>query len=234
LETISSNGKKIKFISCEVLLDEIKDKIPGNWEVTSMEKRLHERSDELRKKLQEEIDRSEGFDIIFLGFGLCGKSVEGLISKDSVLVLPKSDDCIAILLGSVEEYKKQTNKEPGTYYLTRGYIGEAEEDIVGGGFSGIREKYDEDTWKWIIKEMLKNYKRLVFINTGNYDPEKWRNMALEEAKKLELEFEEIKSTGGFFRKISEGEWGNDFVKVEPGQKVSAEMFTNNNIENKLM
>jgi Icc-related predicted phosphoesterase len=227
LDKIKGNGKKIKFISCEVILDEVKELLPGNWEVTSVEKRLHERSDELREKLQEEIDRSEGFDIIFLGFGLCGKSVEGLTSKDATLVLPKSDDCIAILLGSVEEYKKQTKKEPGTYYLTRGYIGEAEEDVVGGGFSEIREKYDEDTWKWIIKEMLKNYTRLAFINTGNYDPEKWRQMAKEEAKKLDLEFEEIKSTGDFFQKISNGQWDGDFITIKPGQKITAGMFANN-------
>jgi hypothetical protein len=227
LDKIDSNSKKIKFISCEVILDEVKDMLPGNWEVTSLEKRLHERSDELREKLQEEIDRSKGFDIIFLGFGLCGKSVEGLVSKDATLVLPRSDDCIAILLGSVEEYKKQTKKEPGTYYLTRGYIGEAEEDIVGGGFSEIRDKYDEETWKWIIKEMLKNYKRLVFINTGNYDPEKWRQMAIEEAEKLDLEFEEIKGTGDFFQKISKGQWDRDFLTIKPGQKITAGMFVNN-------
>jgi hypothetical protein len=227
LKETDNNGKRIKFISCEVILDEVKDMLPENWEVTSLEKRLHERSDELREKLQEEIDRSKGFDIIFLGFGLCGKSVEGLTSKDAIIVLPKSDDCIAILLGSMAEYKKQTRKEPGTYYLTRGYIGEAEEDIVGGGFSEIRDKYDEDTWKWIIKEMLKNYKRLVFINTGNYDSEKWRQMAIKEAEKLELEFEEIKSTGDFFRKISSCNWDSDFITIKPGQKITADMFVNN-------
>ena len=69
-----------------MILDEIKDRVPESWEVVSLEKRLHERSDELRSKLQEEIDRSAGFDIIFLGYGLCGKSVEGLVSKDATLI----------------------------------------------------------------------------------------------------------------------------------------------------
>ncbi len=221
---MGQNGRKVKFISCEVILDEVKDRIPGDWEVASLEKKLHERSDELRKKLQEEIDRSKGFDIIFLGFGLCGKSVEGLVSRDATLIMPKSDDCIAILLGSVEEYSRQSKKEPGTYYLTRGYIGEADEDIMGSGFSRIRDKYDEETWKWILGQMLKNYKRLVFINTGNYDPEKWRLMAMKESKKLGLDFEEIVGTGDFFDKISGGDWDHDFIKVGPGQKVTSGMF----------
>jgi hypothetical protein len=49
LDKIDNNGKKIKFISCEVLLDEVKEMLPENWEVTSLEKRLHEKSDELRE-----------------------------------------------------------------------------------------------------------------------------------------------------------------------------------------
>lgn len=219
------DGKKIKFISCEVILDEIKDRVPDGWEVISLEKRLHEHSDKLRDKLQKEIDDSKGFDIIFLGYGLCGKSIDGLMSKDSIIIIPKCDDCISMLLGSVEEYKEQFRAEPGTYYLTRGYIGEAE-DMLTVGFSEIRDKYDEKTWKWIMKEMLKNYNRLAYINTGNYDPIKWREMARDEAEKLDLRFEEIKSSGKFFQKIIEGDWDEGFIKVEPGQKVTAEMFEN--------
>ena len=57
MDKIDNNGKKIKFISCEVILDEVKDLLPGNWEVTSLEKRLHERSDELteRKEIRRQI-----------------------------------------------------------------------------------------------------------------------------------------------------------------------------------
>ena len=97
---------------------------------------------------------------------------------------------------------------------------------MGRGFSEIREKYDEETWKWVIKEMLKNYKRLAFINTGNYDPEKWRRMAMVEAEKLDLGFEELTSTGAFLKKIAKGHWDRDFIVVKPGKKVTAEMFLN--------
>ncbi len=173
-------NKKIKFIVCEVILDELKDKIPGDWVVADFEKRLHEHSDSLREKLQEEIDRSEDFDVVVLGYGLCGNSIEGLVSKKPVLVIPRCDDCIALFLGSAKEYRKQFKEVPGTYYLTRGYIGEADDFLVN---KEIRDKYDQKTWDWIIGEMLKNYKRLVYINTGNYDPSKWREVARKEAGK---------------------------------------------------
>ncbi len=38
------------------------------------------------------------------------------------MVIPRVDDCIAIFLGSCNAYKEQAKKEPGTYYLTKGWI----------------------------------------------------------------------------------------------------------------
>jgi len=218
-------NKKVKFIVCEILYDEIKEKLPSGWDVIKYEKRLHEKSDTLRETLQKEIDISQDYDVIILGYALCGKSVEGLISPDTYLIIPKCDDCIALLLGSVEEYKKQFSKEPGTYYLTRGYIGETDNPIIGG-FAEIRDKYDEATWKWIIKEMLKNYKRLAYINTGNYEPGQWRKLAMEEAIKLDLAFEEIEGTNKYFEKLLNSDWDDDFLIIEPGSKIKLEMFMN--------
>lgn len=216
-------NRKVKFIGCEVILDEIKDKIPSNWEVVKFEKKLHEKSDYLRDMLQKEIDNSQQFEVIILGYGLCGKSVDGLVSRNAYMIIPKCDDCIAMLLGSVAEYKKQFSNVPGTYYLTRGYIGESDNPLLGS-FSEIRDKYDEETWKWILKEMLKNYKRIAFISTGNYDPEEWRNIAIKEAGKLDLNFEELKGTNEFFRKILNCEWDREFLVLKPGEKVKMEMF----------
>lgn len=220
-------NKKIKFIACEVVLDEVKDRIPENWTVVDFEKRLHENSNSLREKLQEEIDRSGGFDVIILGYGLCGNSIEGLVSKKAVMIIPKCDDCIALFLGSPEEYRKQFKEVPGTYYLTRGYIGETEDMLVN---KEIKDKYDQKTWDWIIGEMLKNYKRLAYINTGNYDPAEWRELARKEAGKLNLQFEEIKGTGEFFNKMMNYAWDDDFLVIGPGQKVKAEMFLKQNIK----
>jgi len=49
-------------------------------------------------------------------------AVIGLKSEYSTLVIPKVDDCIGILLGSNDEYKTQQLQQPGTYYLTKGWL----------------------------------------------------------------------------------------------------------------
>ena len=220
----SFKDKNVKFITCDVVYDEIKSSIPGNWDVKELEKKLHEKSDILRKELQKEIDLSQEYDLIILGYGLCGKSVDGLVSKNTYIIIPKCDDCIAMLLGSTKEYKKQFDKEPGTYYLTRGYIGDIESSFLDN-YEAIKDKYDQETWDWFLKEMMKNYKRLVYINTGNYEPGAWRVKAKEEADKLDLEFEEIHGTNEIFDKILNLDIDNEFLLIKPGVSIKADMFT---------
>ncbi len=217
-------NKKIKFIACKVIYDEVRDSIPERWDVVYFKKGLHERSDILRKKLQNEIDRSQDYDFILLGYGFCGRGTEGLVSERTVLVIPRCHDCIAMLLGSVEEYKAQFSREPGTYYLTRGHIGDIE-DFRIGRFLETEKKYDRETADWVIGSMLKNYKRLVFINTGNYNSEKWLKRAGKEARRLRLKFEEIRATDKFLMKMLEGKWDRNFLILKPGRKVTPDMFT---------
>lgn len=216
---------KVKFIVCDVVNDEIKDRIPTNWDVVIFEKKLHEKSDHLREVLQKEIDNSQDYDSIILGYGLCGKSVEGLLSPNTNMIIPKCDDCISLFLGSTAEYKKQTAKAPGSYYLTRGYIGE-NENLMLNNYEEMKAKYSEETLKWVVKEMLKNYTRMVYINTGNYEPGEWRKIAQQEAEKLDLAFEEINGTDEFFSKLVAGNWDDDFLVIKPGQQVKLEMFLN--------
>lgn len=220
---IDTKKRKIKFIVCDVLYDEIKDKIPSNWTVVNFEKRLHNNSKDLMGKLQDEIEKSQKFDLIVLGYALCGKSVEGLVSKKVDMIIPRCDDCISILLGSVDEYKKQFKAEPGTYYVTREFLGEVDDFIIAG-FSEIKSKYDEATWKWVVGEMLKNYKRLAFINTGNYEVSEFRKKAILKAKELNLRFEEIKGSNRLLENLLSGSWNEEFIRVKAGMKIKMNMF----------
>ena len=224
-KTTGADNKKIKFIVCDVVHDEVKDRMPASWDVVIFEKKLHEKSDHLREVLQKEVDSSQDYDSIILGYGLCGKSVEGLLSPNTDMIIPKCDDCISLFLGSRAEYKKQITKAPGSYYLTRGYIGE-NENLMLSNYEEMKQKYSEETLKWVVKEMLKNYTRMVYINTGNYQPGEWRKIAQQEAEKLDLAFEEINGTDEFFTKLVDSNWDDDFLIVKPGQKVKLEMFIN--------
>jgi hypothetical protein len=84
---------------------------------------LHLTPEKLRDQLQEAIDgASAEADTIILGYGLCSMAVVSLKANGCTLVIPRVDDCIAIFLGSRAAYQKQFGQEPGTYYLTKGWV----------------------------------------------------------------------------------------------------------------
>jgi hypothetical protein len=132
------------------------------------------------------------------------------------------DDCIGIFLGSREAYLKQVKAEPGTYYLTKGWI-EAGDDLFGS-FHQMIERYGPELAERLIKRMLQNYTRLVFINTGKYKVEDYREHTKNLASRYNLRFEEIKGAPTLVDKIVHGSWDKDFVVVPPGHPIPYEAF----------
>ena len=112
-----------KIIACQVVMEELLPILPEGVDYVTLDLGLHVRPEELRKRLQQEIDlvKKENGTIL-LGYGLCSRTVVGLRSQTCSLVVPCVDDCISIFLGSRNAYLKQLSAEPGTYYLTKGWI----------------------------------------------------------------------------------------------------------------
>ena len=144
-------------------------------------------------------------------------AVVGLEARNCTLVVPKVDDCIAIFLGSSDSYKEQHEKEPGTYYLTKGWIEVS--DTLLDEYKRTVEKYGETRAAWIMKQMLKNYKRLVYIDTGVANQDGYRQHAQKTATQFDLQFEEIRGSNALVKKMIFGPWDGEFVVVPPGKSI---------------
>jgi len=184
---------------------------------------LHLNPNELKTVLQEKINQaSKNADVLLLGYGLCSMAVVGLKATTATLVMPRTDDCIAIFLGSCDAYKTQTKKEPGTYYLTKGWI-----EVGDSPFEEHKklvEKYGQEKAERMTKLLLKNYKRLAFINTGQYEIEKYRAYSKKTADAFELRFEEIEGSQTLVKKMLYGPWDDEFVVIPPGEIVTFQHF----------
>jgi hypothetical protein len=150
-------------------------------------------------------------------------AVVGLKATTATLVIPRTDDCIAIFLGSCDAYKEQAKKEPGTYYLTKGWI-----EVGSTPFEEHKllvEKYGQAKAERMTRLMLKNYTRLGFINTGQYEIERYQDYARQTAEKFNLRFEEIDGSPALVKKMVFGPWDDEFLVVEPGQTIQYTDFT---------
>jgi hypothetical protein len=217
------DDKQIKVIACATVIEEMQSLLPK--EVTSkvLDFGLHLKPEDLRKTLQQSIDdSSEEADVIILGYGLCSMAVVGLTASNCTLIVPRVDDCIAIFLGSSKAYKEQHTKEPGTYYLTKGWIEVCDTPLED--YERLVKKYGQQKADKVMNMMFKNYTRLAYIDTGQVDQERYREEARQNAGKMNLKYEEITGSKDLINKMINGPWDDDFVVARPGEKISFKDF----------
>ena len=205
-----------RVIACATVIEEMLPFLPEDVTSDTLDFGLHLRPGELKKVLQAKIEEASGqADVLLLGYGLCSMAVVGLQATTAHLVIPRVDDCIAIFLGSCAAYKEQAQKEPGTYYLTKGWIEVG--DSPFSEYQRLVEKFGEAKAERITRLMLKNYTRLGFINTGQYEIERYRDYARMTAEKFNLRFEELDGSPALVKKMVFGPWDDEFLVAEPGQ-----------------
>jgi len=131
-ETVSS--KRFLVIGCAVLVRELElaaSRSPHKIEFQILSKGLHDIGCVgMRERLQEAIDShvTTDFDAVILGYGLCNLGVVGLKAPAHCpLVITRAHDCMTLFMGSRERYAKYFAENPGTYFLTPGWIEHVEE-----------------------------------------------------------------------------------------------------------
>ena len=217
-------GARRRVIACATVIEEMLPFLPADVPYEVLDFGLHLKPQDLKYTLQGKIDEaSSTADILLLGYGLCSMAIVGLRATTATIVTSRSDDCIAIFLGSCDAYRRQVSKEPGTYYLTKGWIEAG--DTPFSEYERLVEKYGEAKADRMIKLTLKNYTRLAFINTGQYEIERYRDYARQISAKFSLRYEEIEGSPALVKKMIAGPWDDEFVVVEPGQTITYEMFT---------
>jgi hypothetical protein len=215
---------KRRVIACATVIEDMLPLLPEDVAHEVLDFGLHVNPAELKRVLQEKIiEASRDADVLLLGYGLCSMAVVGLQATTAALVIPRTDDCIAIFLGSCNAYKEETKKEPGTYYLTKGWIEVG--DTPFEEHKKLIEKFGEAKAERMTRLMLKNYTRLALINTGQYEIERYRAYTRETAEKFGLRFEEIDGSPNLVRKMLFGPWDDEFVVVQPGETVTYQSFT---------
>ena len=206
-------------LACATVIEEVLPHLPPDMDYQVLDFGLHIRPEALKRALQEAIEAgTKTAETIILGYGLCSQAVVGLRANGCTLVVPRVDDCIAIFLGSAAAYKAQHRAEPGTYYLTKGWI-EASDTLLDE-YERVIERYGQQRADKIMQTMLKHYTRLAFIDIGQHDQARYRAYARRAAETLDLRYQEIPGSDALVRKMLNGPWDDDFVVARPGETIT--------------
>lgn len=205
----------VKLICCKTMMDEIETLKPDHFLVDYVEYALHRTPDKLREELQKRIDNETKANLLIFVYGLCSRGLDGLKAGNKTLVIPRVHDCISLLLGSREIYEKEFGADPGTYYLSKGWIDQKADPYQE--YVENKNKYGEENAHWISEQTYQHYRRLVFIDTGLPDLEDFEKYSKKVASFLNVEYIKIEGKDNFFKRIINKDWGKDFIIVKPGE-----------------
>lgn len=211
-------------VACRTIGDEVEqalEEVSGDMPVKWIESGLHNYPEELRCRLQDEINRLTCYENILMAFGSCGNSLIGLTSPGNRLIIPKVDDCISLLLGSYKQ-RQIYSKEMGTYFLTQGWL--EYENNISKEYEHCLERYGEQKATKILKIMLENYKRLMVIDTGAYCLKKCLKRSVPLANKLGLEHQVAKGSLRLLKQLITGPWDDRFCIINSSERLSLDHF----------
>jgi hypothetical protein len=172
-------------IACQVFESLLQKFLPPNIaeQTTFLDYGLHVVPKKLTTELQAVIDTVETPSLIILGYGLCGNGLKGIQARQHTLIIPKTDDCIAILLGSYAAYQEIFTTEPGTYYLTKGWLEAGSNPLAE--YRGYVEKYGQSKADMVMDMQYQHYTRLMFVAHDPAEFDYYREQVAEIAQYCE-------------------------------------------------
>jgi nucleotide-binding universal stress UspA family protein len=205
------------------VLGELAEGATDKVDCSTLDAQLHINPERLKVALREAVAEADkpGATIV-LGYGLCSNAVIGLKTEHATLVVPKVDDCIAMLLGSNAAFAEQSLQACGTYYLAKSYIEEC--DTILSEHDALVERRGAERAEKMMRLMLKHYTRVVLIDTGRHDMTPYRERVNEFARRFDLEVEDVAGTTRIVDALVEGGWGDDFVVAPPGHELTLRDF----------
>jgi hypothetical protein len=231
---------RYKVIACAVFNREISllsATSRATLDVTWIRQGLHSYPDLLRKEIQREIDRAEApldgpdqvarppeeYSAIILGFGMCSRAVSGLKTQRLPLVMPRSHDCIGILLGSHGKYRTEFDAAPGTYWFSPGWIEQSAfpcGDQCALMQDRFAELYDEDNAEYLVeieRESLQSYSRAALIQWPALERDEYRERTEEIARDFGWDAVTITGDHGWLNRLLNGEWeDHETIVCRPG------------------
>ncbi len=239
---MTSSSKYFKVIACEALARPVyyfSALTPHKIDIELNRIGLHDHPNQLRDQLQASIDNtSPDYDAILLAYGLCGRAIDGLQSKQNMMVIPRAHDCITLLLGSRSAYAQQQDQQPGTYWYSQDYLersgrygtsmalGSGMPDDLQAVYQEYIQKFGQDNADYLIQTLTSwqsHYKRAVLVENELGVNENISNQAAQEAIKRGWQLEKLAGDLNIVRRLLSGEWNDDFLVIPKGSTVTMSM-----------
>lgn len=218
---------KTAVIACKTIEDELRYAMqhtgcdaPVIW----LEQGLHNVPNQLRETVQQELDRLDAQRAL-LALGFCGNAFAGLRVPQQVqeLVLPRVDDCISMLLGSVQR-RLEVTEQYAAYFFTEGWL--RGERNIWVEHQYMLENYGEEITEELEKSMFGHYRTLGLLDCGVNPVEPLIENTKMIAEGLHLRQQVIPASVHYLEQLLTGPWPTErFVVMHAGEELTAQELT---------
>lgn len=222
------------FVACGVFRGILERLLPAETaaRVTFLDAGLHAVPKKLNRTIQATLDAIAEPSLVVLAYGLCGNGLKDIRAGRHVLLVPRADDCITMFLGSRQAYRREFEAQPGSYYLTRGWLDSDSTPLAE--YRKYVSRFGEETALWLMDQQYSHYKRLVLVAQDAADLEQYRPAAQDVAAfcaRWGMQYDEIVGSDDYLRRLVETALalegaGEDFFVVPPGGEIKQEMYEN--------
>ena len=223
---------RIALLSCSVFEREIALHTRGAEHIAEtrfFEMGLHDRPDQLRNILQENLDAVDArpdIEAVVLAYGLCGRGTAGLRPLRHKLVIPRAHDCITVFMGSKEAYAEHQRRCPTCYYYTPGWNRGRRvpgPEKLAATRAELTQKFDPDDVEFLIeteREQWAMHDTATYLDLATDDAESEAAYAKKCADWLGWKFERQRGDPKLLRDLLWGNWDSErFQIIEPGMQL---------------
>jgi len=231
--------RRIAIIACGVLewnIDRIAARLTGVELIKRiLPAQLHQNPRKLRTMVQQEIDAldaGDSVDGVVLGFGVCGRGTIGISARRASVIVPRTQDCIGISLGSHERYVEEFSQRPGTKYMTQGWYDttvtprnrpdfhtDRDRSLYGPQFEEFERHYGTENARFICEfrtSWKRNYQRAAYIRFPGEEKEPpGRVLTSATARSLQWEDEVLDGDESLLEAMLSGTWEDPRLLVVP-------------------
>lgn len=233
---------RIHIIACRIFSRELSylaSQSANQIDITWVGRGLHNTPENLRCHLRETVDNialqletgelEHRPDYIVLAYGLCSNGVVGVRCTGIPIVVPRTDDCIALFMGSQSRYLQEFQQADGAVWLNSAWVEQSKslvdsEDIKRRRWQEYAEKYGEDNADYLLEiesSWTSHYSTMGYIHSSVYDTPEMLECARREARERGWQMREIHDDLRMLRMMVDGTWNTEeFLILQPGEQIA--------------
>jgi hypothetical protein len=218
---------KSVILSCPTLKKELLAALAANnadIPVHFMPYKLHGDLKFLHEYVQSMIDSFGNVDRIYICTTGCGGGTIGIKATTAELVLPRTRDCLDILL-SGDNLKRDDRRNLRDIYYTASWMDFSKNSEID--YDKLVANRGKEEAEEFLRKLYKGFKDFYIIDTGCYDVQEVRDYLAPLMKVLDTEIKEVKGEYKVLHKMVTHQIDEDFVIVPQGEAVQAGSFMPN-------